>query len=32
MARRFSNLITSEKKNNMYGGSRNGVKIDRIAV
>lgn len=32
MARRFSNLITSENKNNMYGGSRNGVKIDRIVI
>lgn len=32
MTRRFSNLITSENKNNMYGGSRNGVKIDRIVI
>lgn len=32
MARRFSNLITSENKNNMYGGSRNGVNIDRIVI
>ena len=32
MTRRFSNLVTSENSNQMYGGSRNGVKIDRIVI
>ena len=32
MARRFSSLITSENPNRMYGGSRNGVGIDRIVI
>lgn len=32
MARRFSNLITGENPNPMYGGSRNGVGIDRIVI
>lgn len=32
MARRFSNLITGENPNNMYGGSRKGVGIDRIVI
>lgn len=32
MARRFSSLITSENPNNMYAGSRNGVKIDTITL
>lgn len=32
MARRFSNLITGENPNPMYGGSRNGVTIDRIVI
>lgn len=32
MTRRFSGLITSENPNTMYGGSRNGHKIDRIVV
>ena len=32
MTRRFSGLITSENQNAMYGGSRNGVGIDRIVI
>jgi len=32
MTRRFSGLITSENPNPMYGGSRNGVGIDRIVI
>lgn len=32
MTRRFSGLITSENQNPMYGGSRNGVGIDRIVI
>lgn len=32
MVRRFSNLITGENPNPMYGGSRNGVTIDRIVI
>lgn len=32
MTRRFSNLITSENPNQMYAGSRSGVKIDRIVL
>lgn len=32
MTRRFSGLITSENPNLMYGGSRQGVGIDRIVV
>lgn len=32
MTRRFSGLITSENPNPMYGGSRQGVGIDRIVI